>query len=404
MTLTLTNARIPGERGLMGSLINVVIDNGVIIDIEFVGATGVINLDAPLEGETIDLGGNYLIPGLWDAHTRFTPWALKRAGLDDDATAERIDEAVADAVKHAASRGVVGIVDFQRAWTVSDWRRRIGAGVDQLKVEFAIFAEHIDTAIEAGMRSGDVIASTDGLLSVGPLTIVTDGALKPRKSFCHDPYDGIAGPTARGILKVDYDRLVQVMTRAHAAGLELAVHAVGDAAVTYALNAFEAVGVQGSIERAQLISWNDIHRFADLGITASVQPELAMEERELADELWPGRTDRAFPLASLTNADVSMAFGSDAPHSQLDPWFGIASAVERKRGYEPAWHPEQRISPQAALAASTRSRVAVGEPADLAVVEYDPLFSSVDELRQMPVLATFLGGRLTHSALKTSEG
>jgi predicted amidohydrolase YtcJ len=399
MSLTLTNARIPGERGLMGSLINVVIDHGYIADIEFVGATGVINLDSPLDGNTLDLGGRYLIPGLWDEHTRFTPWAIKRAGLAEDATQEQIDAAVADAVQAAAARGVVGVVDFQRAWTVADWRRRIGAGVDRLKVEFAVFAEHIDTAIEAGMRSGDVIASTDGLLSVGPLTIVTDGALKPRKSFCYDPYDGVAGPTARGILKVEYDRLVNLMNRAHSAGLELAVHAVGDAAVTYALNAFEAVGVQGSIERAQLIAWDDIHRFADLGITASVQPELAMEERELADELWPGRTDRAFPLASLANAGVSMAFGSDAPHSQLDPWFGIASAVERKRGYEPAWHPEQRISPEVALAASTRSRVAVGEPADLAVVEYDPLFSSVDELRQMPVLATFLGGRLTHSTL-----
>ena len=399
MTLTLTNARIPGERGLMGSLINVVIDDGYISDIEFVGATGAIVLEPSLDAETIDLGGRYLIPGLWDAHTRFTPWAIKRAGLGDDASVEQIDAAVTEAVQAAASRGVVGIVDFQRAWTVADWRRRIGAGVNQLKVEFAVFAEHINTAIEAGMRSGDVIASTDGLLSVGPLTIVTDGALKPRKSFCHDSYDGVTGPTARGILKVDYEKLVSVMTRAHAAGLELAVHAVGDAAVAYALNAFEAVGVQGSIERAQLIQWDDIHRFADLGITASMQPELALVERELAEMLWAGRTDRAFPLASLANAGVSMAFGSDAPHSPLDPWLGIAAAVERTRGGEPAWHPEQRISPEVALAASTRSRVAVGEPADLVVVEYDPLFSSVDELRQMPVAATFLGGRLTHSSL-----
>jgi len=399
MSLTLTNARIPGERGLMGSLINVVIKNGYIADIEFVGATGLITLDAQFEGDTIDLGGRYLIPGLWDAHTRFTPWAIKRAGLSEDATVEQVDRAVADAMNAAAARGVVGIVDFQRAWTVADWRRRIGGGADQLKVEFAVFAEHIETAIEAGMRSGDVIASTQGLLSVGPLTIVTDGALKPRKSFCHDPYDGVAGATSRGILKVDYDRLVSTMNRAHSVGLELAVHAVGDAAVTYALNAFEAVGVQGSIERAQLIAWDDIHRFADLGITASVQPELALVERELADDLWKGRTDRAFPFASLVRSGVSLAFGSDAPHSPLDPWLGIAAAVERTRDGDPAWHPEQRISPDAALAASTRSRVAVGEPADLAVVEYDPLFSSVDEMRQMPVVATFLGGRMTHSSL-----
>jgi predicted amidohydrolase YtcJ len=96
---------------------------------------------------------------------------------------------------------------------------------------------------------------------------------------------------------------------------------------------------------------------------------------------------------------VKLAFGSDAPVTPLDPWLAIASAVERTRDGLPPWHPEQRIAPEAALAASTRSRIAIGEPADIVIVDYDPLLSSVDELRSMPVALTLVAGRVTHSAL-----
>ena len=81
--------------------------------------------------------------------------------------------------------------------------------------------------------------------------------------------------------------------------------------------------------------------------------------------------------------------------ASADPWLAIASAVERTRDGLPPWHPEQRIAPEAALAASTRSRIAIGEPADIVIVENDPLLSSVDELRTMPVFATFLAGKPT---------
>lgn len=105
------------------------------------------------------------------------------------------------------------------------------------------------------------------------------------------------------------------------------------------------------------------------------------------------------PLASMLNAGVKLSMGSDAPVAPLDPWLAIASAVERTRDEREAWHPEQRIEPQAALDASARTRIAVGQPADLCVVDIDPLFASVDELRTMPVSLTLNGGRITHSGL-----
>ena len=191
------------------------------------------------------------------------------------------------------------------------------------------------------------------------------------------------------------------MRRAHAAGIRPAVHAIGDSANSLALDVFEAVGCTGSIEHAQLLTEADVARFARLGVTASVQPEHALDDRDVADRYWAGRTDRAFRLADLLAAGVTLALGSDAPVAPLDPWLAIAAAVGRTRGDRAAWHPDQAISRQAALAASARGRhaIAVGQPADLAICGIDPFVASIADLRRMPVAATLLGGRFTHNTL-----
>jgi predicted amidohydrolase YtcJ len=132
-----------------------------------------------------------------------------------------------------------------------------------------------------------------------------------------------------------------------------------------------------------------------------VQPEHAMDDRDVADRYWAGRTDRAFMLADLAAAGVELALGSDAPVAPLDPWVAISAAVGRARDGREPWHPEQAIEARAALAASTGGRGAVvraGTPADLAVVELDPFAASADDLRRMPVAATLLAGRFTHDA------
>ncbi|MBX9717963.1 MAG: amidohydrolase, partial [Microbacteriaceae bacterium] len=81
----------------------------------------------------------------------------------------------------------------------------------------------------------------------------------------------------------------------------------------------------------------------------------------------------------------------------LDPWVAIAAATSRTRDGRPAFHAEQSITVVEALAASTRTLVAVGEPADLVVLDVDPLAVDPESLRTMPVALTMLGGRVTHA-------
>jgi predicted amidohydrolase YtcJ len=204
-----------------------------------------------------------------------------------------------------------------------------------------------------------------------------------------------------GLLTVSEEELFGLLVRAKEAGFVPAVHAIGDAANRVALDAFERARTGGRIEHAQFVQAQDLRRFGRLGVTASVQPVHALDDRDAAESNWRGRTDRAFPLRSLLDSGATLALGSDAPVAPLDPWAAIAAATTRARsdGRGP-WHPEQAITRQQALAASARGRgrIGVGDPADLVVLDADPFSVPDAGLAAMPVAATLLAGRFTFDA------
>ncbi|CAN5118406.1 amidohydrolase family protein [soil metagenome] len=482
-SLVLRNARVVGGPK---NPVDVAITDGVIATI---GA-------ADAAGQSLDLDGRYLSPGLWDNHVHFTQWSLVRTRLDvaesesaahaarlvaaelavrsaeptllvgygfrdglwpdapnlgdldaasgripvvlvsadvhavwlnsaalalfgrrsetgllreedafdiqrqlDTAEVDVLDRAADAAARAAAARGVVGIVDLEMGWNAETWARRMAAGTNSLRVEIGVYAQYLERAIDLGMQTGQRLGE---LLTMGRFKVITDGSLNTRTAYCDDEYPGLEGQSgSHGLITVPYDRLVPLMSQAAAAGIRSSVHAIGDRANRLAIDAFEQLGhfaSGGTIEHAQLLALDDLPRFAALGIVASVQPEHAMDDRDVADRYWAGRTDRAFLLRSLLDAGVTLALGSDAPVAPLDPWVTMAAAVTRTRDGREPWHPEQSISMAEALAASTRTTVAVGQPADLVVTESDPLTSDLrtDGLREMKVAATLVGGRLTH--------
>lgn len=312
---------------------------------------------------------------------------------------DQLDEWVGEAAEAAAARGVVGIVDLEMTLSVDRWARRVAAGTTCLRVRAGVYPADLDEVVGRGLRTGDVVPDTHGLVEMGPAKIITDGSLGTRTAWCHDSYVGMEGdPAARGVATYGREALVDHLRRASSAGLVPAVHAIGDAANASALDALEEVGCGGSIEHAQLLDPVDVERFARLGIVASIQPEHAMDDRDVADRLWAGRTERSYAWGSLAEAGVRLQLGSDAPVAPLDPWVAMAAAVWRARDGRDPWHPEQRLAARTALAASTggRTSVEVGSVADLVVTEIDPLTATDHDLRTMVVSATLLGGRFTH--------
>lgn len=301
-----------------------------------------------------------------------------------------------EAADAAASRGVVGVVEFESADNIAEWGARVEGGVTSLRVEAAVWPDRLEEVIASGRRTGDAI-DPQGLVRFGRLKVVVDGSLNTRTAWCWDPYPGMdpAHPLACGMESVPVAELRRLLERARDAGIEAAVHAIGDRANSEVLDTFGDLGMHGVIEHAQLVREDDFARFAELGLIASVQPEHAMDDRDVADHHWAGRTDRAFAFGSLHRAGAELRLGSDAPVAPLDPWISISAATARSRGDRDAWHPEQQVPLDVALAASARSTLAVGQPADLVITGRDPYACDRDELRDMPVAATLLGGRFT---------
>lgn len=304
----------------------------------------------------------------------------------------------AAAAEAAAQRGVVGIVDFENTDNLAEWPERVAAGVDRLRVEASVWPDRLEGAIQAGLRTGDPLESR-GLVTMGHLKVVVDGSLNTRTAWCWDPYPGLDPHHAHacGVVTVAPSELRRLIVRACAAGIAPAVHAIGDRANFEVIELFAQLGITGRIEHAQFVRAGDFARFGELGLVASVQPEHAMDDRDVADRYWAGRTDRAFAFGSLYQGGATLRLGSDAPVAPLDPWLGIAAATSRSRAGREAWHPQQRLPLPVVLAASARGRsdVAVGDVADLVVLDADPYLAEPELLRRLPVAATLLAGRFT---------
>ncbi len=229
--------------------------------------------------------------------------------------------------------------------------------------------------------------------------------------------DGTVGSrTARlldgsGVQITSREDFAEIIRAATARGLPVAVHAIGDLANREALDAFAATrdrwaprGLRQRIEHAQLVAHDDYPRFAQIGVTASVQFSHAPSDRNLADDAWAGMTDRAYAYRSLLDAGTRLVNGSDAPVEDLDPLAGIRAGVERTIDDRPAWHPEQRVTLAEALHATCatpawlagdeerRGSLVPGMLADLVVLDRDP-FADLDGAQ---VAGTMLGGRWTY--------
>jgi predicted amidohydrolase YtcJ len=192
----------------------------------------------------------------------------------------------------------------------------------------------------------------------------------------------------------------------------VAVHAIGDRANRRALDAFEETqdewrprGLRQRIEHAQLLAPEDVGRFAELGVAASVQFSHAASDPALAERFWSDRLEGTYAFRSLIDSGAVVANGSDAPVEELDPWAGICAGVLRTLDERPGWRPEQAVTIEQALTATItapawlsgderrRGRLVPGHLADLVVLDRDPVSCAPEELPDVTVAATMVGGR-----------
>jgi predicted amidohydrolase YtcJ len=325
-------------------------------------------------------------------------------------TMDEMLDACRAGLRLAAARGVTAIHD-KDGWlgALELFGRLRESGELTLRVWQSIPAERLPHLRELGLRSG----FGDELLRAGYLKVFMDGTLGSATALLLD---------GSGVEITSAQRLAEIVREAAAAGWPVGVHAIGDAANRAALDAFEAtadawrpLGLRQRIEHAQLLDPAELPRFAAIGVAASVQFSHAPSDRDLADRVWEGH-EGAYAYRSLLDAGARLANGSDAPVEELDPLKGIAAAVLRSLDGRPAWRPEQALTVEAALRATcvepawlarderVRGTLAPGMLADLVVLDRDPVTCPAAELPQLEVLATMLGGQITHVSVPGGAG
>ena len=313
-------------------------------------------------------------------------------------------EASRAGLKIANARGVTAIHD-KDGWlgALSVFQRLHAEGSLTLRVWESHPKDDLDALLALPLRGG----FGNDLLRLGYVKAFMDGTLGSQTARMLD---------GSGVEITSRHELVDVIARAAARGFPVAVHAIGDRANRDALDAFEETRdvwgpkrLRPRVEHAQLLAPEDLPRFAKLGVAASVQFSHAPSDRDLADRFWAGKSDGAYAYQSLWNSGALVANGSDAPIEELDPWGGVCAGVLRTIDERPPWHPEQSVTLEQALVATCvnpawlegeerrRGKLLPGYVADLVVLDRDPFDLEPEQLREVQVVATMLGGRWVHS-------
>ena len=276
--------------------------------------------------------------------------------------------------------------------------------------------------LETWRQVADTIASIgrgDDHVWIGGVKGYVDGSLGSTTALFYAPYAD--DPTTSGVLVTPEDSLRAWIGAADSAGLQVAVHAIGERANGIILDIYDSLARSHGprdrrfrVEHAQHLRRSDIDRIARLGVVASMQPYHAIDDGRWAEKrIGPERIKTTYAFRSLLDRGAHLAFGSDWTVAPIDPILGIYAAVTRRTldGKHPqGWVPEEKITVEEALRAytagdaygvfaeRTRGRLAPGYKADLVLLDQDLTAIAPEAIERVAVRATVVGGRVVFEA------
>ncbi len=324
------------------------------------------------------------------------------------------------ATEHAASLGVTSVTDMSAAEDIGlyQWMHERG----ELKTR--IYAIRSILSWEVLARTGVGAAFGSDWLRIGGLKGFADGSLGSTTALFFEPYSD--APETRGLL---FDQMLPegVMLKrvqgADKAGLQVMIHAIGDAANFQILDLYKQVAGQNEprdrrfrIEHAQHLRPSEIRRFGQEKVIASVQPYHAADDGRWCDKrIGPERSKGTYPFRSLLDSGAVLAFGSDWTVAPLNPMEGIKAAVTRQTldGKHPnGWVPEEKISVEDAVRAYTlgsayaefaervKGSIASGKLADVVMLDRDIYAIAPPEIDKARVVLTIVDGKIVYELPK----
>jgi len=329
-------------------------------------------------------------------------------------SAEPRDSALARALAHAASLGVTATAHMSASWAdLASYRRLKRAGRLTLRVAVYLPLEDWRAVADSIARSG----AGDDWVRIGGVKGFMDGSAGARTAYFFQPYADSAGYV--GLLQHSERDMRDWIGHADSAGLQIAIHAIGDRANAIVLAIYDSVArAHGPrdrrlrVEHAQHLRPQDIPLFGRLGVVASMQPYHAIDDgRWVEGRIGPERIKTTYAFRTLLDTGAPLAFGSDWPVAPLDPIVGLYAAVTRRTlgGRHPqGWVPEQKITLREALRAYTagnayatfdehhRGVLAPGYDADLALIDRNLFRIPAESLAAARVRLTVVGGTVVY--------
>jgi predicted amidohydrolase YtcJ len=320
------------------------------------------------------------------------------------------------ALRHARELGVTSVSDMADgssfAASLTAYQELLKNGRLTARIHVYVPIDQIDTVKELGIGT----PFGNDRLAIGGLKGFADGGLGASTAYFFEPFSdnphnyGLLAPQMfpEGIME---RRILQ----ADQAGLQVAIHAIGDRANAVILDIFEKIEARNGkrdrrwrIEHAQHLRTGDIARFAALGVIASVQPFHAIDDGRWAEaKIGKERCRTTYAFKSLLDSGALLALGSDWPVAPLNPLAGICAAVARQTtdGKNPdGWFPEQKISLEEALKGFTangayagfsersKGSLEAGKLADIVVLDEDLFRMPPDKIKDARVALTIVGG------------
>jgi predicted amidohydrolase YtcJ len=322
----------------------------------------------------------------------------------------RREEAIRTAMRHAQELGITSIQDNSSREDLEIYRELLAKG----ELGVRINAWRDSDCIVDFSRIGIGAAFGGPFLRLGVIKIFVDGSMGAGTALFFAPYAD--DPATAGLPIYKENELHALVLAADKAGLQIAAHAIGDRANAWILNALALARLENGardtrhrVEHAQVVKAEDVVRFRDMGVVASIQPSHCIDDMRWAEKRIGSRVSDAYRFASFLKGGVHLAFGTDWDVEPLDPRLGIYAAVCRELpagGPAGGWHPDEKISLAAAIEQYTlgsayaefqenvKGSITAGKFADLVIMEQDLFKILPKTILTTSVFMTILNGKI----------
>ncbi len=339
---------------------------------------------------------------------------LAREKFKETLTLEDYKRFIEDGAKFALSNGVttVGFVSVEESSMKA---------LGELNAEGRL-PIRVRAYLDPGRRSRNMYGNTDILqalkklgirrgsggekLKINGIKILADGSLGARTAWLSKPY---SDAQTEGYPNIGRKTLETIVKEAHEAGLQVAVHAIGDATMDMILDVYEHLenAERHRIEHASILREDQIERISKLGAVLAVQPHFIITDWWVLERVGEERAKWVYPFKSVLKKGIVLGLSTDAPVEPLNPWETIYAAVTRGKYEEVPLYkhsPNEALTLEEALHAytygsayilgeeSTLGTLEEGKLADFIVVDRDPFKVEKKELREIRVLETYVGG------------